>query len=326
MNVLKTNNFEIEDLGIQEKWVYDIEVDDNHNFFGNNILLHNSMYLSVSKSLKKLCELKNINYDSLSYDKKYELISELIIPKIQQTIKEGYEELSKVLNVYENTFEMKRELIGDKGIWLAKKSYCIKVIDKEGIRKSEKDKPYVKGFEIAKKSSNSKWIIDSLTEYLELLFKDDKMLVTKFEKNKYSEFKQLSPNDYFGIKTVSSLDNYEKTTTKGAQAHIKGCLVYNQIINDNKLESSFPLIHQSDKIHFAYIIEPNKFNSNCIAYLDGIEAEQFLKIAKEKYKIEIDIKKQWETVFIRPTRRLTNALEWVMIDTNKTNLFSLMKK
>nr|YP_007013560.1 putative intein [Aeromonas phage Aes508] len=34
--------FEIEDLGVMEIDVYDIEVDGNHNFFGNDILVHNS--------------------------------------------------------------------------------------------------------------------------------------------------------------------------------------------------------------------------------------------------------------------------------------------
>ena len=35
-----SNKFKIKDLGIHEINVYDIEVEDNHNFFGNNILVH----------------------------------------------------------------------------------------------------------------------------------------------------------------------------------------------------------------------------------------------------------------------------------------------
>uniref|UniRef100_UPI003CDF86F8 DNA-directed DNA polymerase n=1 Tax=Aeromonas phage Aes123 TaxID=1198018 RepID=UPI003CDF86F8 len=38
--------FEIEDLGVMEIDVYDIEVDGNHNFFGNDILVHASVYLN----------------------------------------------------------------------------------------------------------------------------------------------------------------------------------------------------------------------------------------------------------------------------------------
>jgi len=285
-----------------------------------------SLYLSVTESIKKLCEIKKINYADLSFNDKYELISEFIIPKIETIIKSGYEKLGNNLNVFENTFEMKRELIGDAGIWLAKKSYCVKMIDKEGVRKTEKDKPYVKGYEIAKKSSNSKWVIDNLIEYLELIFKNDKFKTTAFEKEKYKEFKNNLVNDYFSIRSVSSLNNYESVDSKGAQAHIKGCILYNTIIKENKLESSFPFIKQGDKIHFSYIIEPNKFNSNSIAYLDGIDGDQFLKIVKDKYNIEINFKKQWETVFIKPARRLTNAVNWIMIDNSKTNIMSLLKE
>jgi hypothetical protein len=323
---IKTSNFEIEDLGIQEHWVYDIEVEDNHNFFGNNILLHNSTYITVSDALKKLCELKKIEYTTLSFDDKFNLINTYIIPKIDKTISEGYDELSKILNAYENTFSMKRELIGNKAILLAKKNYCIELIDKEGSRKTEDDKPYVKGFEIAKKASNSKWIIDNLTKYLKLVFKDNKLLLSEFEKEKFKEFKTLPFNEICFVKNVSSLNNYEKIDSKGAMAHIKGSLVYNQIVKDNNLEGSFPLIHQEDKIHFSYIISPNKFNSNTIAYLDGIDSEQYLKFVKEKYDIEIDYKKQWDTVFLKPARRLTNAIGWKMIDTTKANIFSLLKK
>ena len=39
--MLETEDFIVEDLGIQEQWVYDIEVEDNHNFFANCVLVHN---------------------------------------------------------------------------------------------------------------------------------------------------------------------------------------------------------------------------------------------------------------------------------------------
>ena len=41
LNVIENSQFKIESLGIQELDVYDIEVDSNHNFFANNVLVHN---------------------------------------------------------------------------------------------------------------------------------------------------------------------------------------------------------------------------------------------------------------------------------------------
>ncbi len=55
MHLEFTDDFVVENLGEQENWVYDIEVDKCHNFFGNDILLHNSLFFSfdfVTKNLK----------------------------------------------------------------------------------------------------------------------------------------------------------------------------------------------------------------------------------------------------------------------------------
>jgi len=49
----QTKNFKITDLGVQEQYVYDIEVEDNHNFFGNNILVHNSCYFKIDNFVNK---------------------------------------------------------------------------------------------------------------------------------------------------------------------------------------------------------------------------------------------------------------------------------
>lgn len=51
--LIEEKDFEIECIGEQEEWVFDLEVEDNHNFFGNDILLHNSVYV-VGKSKSKL--------------------------------------------------------------------------------------------------------------------------------------------------------------------------------------------------------------------------------------------------------------------------------
>jgi hypothetical protein len=44
LSTIKTNDYTVKSLGIQTKTVYDIEVDATHNFFGNDILVHNSVW------------------------------------------------------------------------------------------------------------------------------------------------------------------------------------------------------------------------------------------------------------------------------------------
>lgn len=80
------DDFEVIDLGIQEEDVFDIEVEDNHNFFGNDILVHNSIYLTVSPFVKKFQE-KNPNAGiSEITDFCVELENKLIDPKVQEFI------------------------------------------------------------------------------------------------------------------------------------------------------------------------------------------------------------------------------------------------
>lgn len=85
MNILE-NNFEIEDLGIQELDVYDIEVENNHNFFGNDILIHNSGYYTIAPIMNEIIKKnpnKSIN-DYVDIANKFEL--KFIDPVIQKSV------------------------------------------------------------------------------------------------------------------------------------------------------------------------------------------------------------------------------------------------
>ena len=46
-------DIKVEDLGIVEDYVYDIEVQNTHSFFANDILVHNSFYYSIKNIVKR---------------------------------------------------------------------------------------------------------------------------------------------------------------------------------------------------------------------------------------------------------------------------------
>lgn len=311
MNILKHNNFIVEEVEEIEENVYDIEVEDNHNFFANNILVHNSMYISVTQPLKNLCLKKNIDYNNID-DKEYIELMQLISNKIEDIINSGYSELSKRLNVYEETFVMNREIFGKSGIWIKKKNYLIKMVDKEGQYISPDSKPLVKGFDIAKKSDTTKYIIDLLYQGVELIFQNDITKLRKFEKDKKIEYFNLPFSEITTPKRVSSMDKHKDVSSKGAQVHIKAALIYNYIIKENKLEDKYPLIENFSAIKYSYIKEPNNLKCNCIGYINGIDADEFFKMVQEKYNIELDLEKMWQTEFIHPMRRITDAIKWNM--------------
>src|SRR5574343_183127 len=126
--VKETNNFKIESLGIQEEWVYDLEVDKVHNFFANDILISNSIFFNIS-------DLVDANFED---DSDYHKIADFIINWDKEVltpyVKEKCQELSDYMNAYENKFNMKREKIITRAILRAKKNYIINIIDSEGVR------------------------------------------------------------------------------------------------------------------------------------------------------------------------------------------------
>jgi len=103
-------DFEIEDLGVQEEWVYDIEVEDNHNFFGNNILVHNSVYFHIEPFMN-MFQTKNPGLTMDEYVDWADAFEKKVIqPVINNTIAEFAEEL----NAYNTeTIGAEREIISD---------------------------------------------------------------------------------------------------------------------------------------------------------------------------------------------------------------------
>ena len=57
--------------------------------------------------------------------------------KIEPFIDKSYQELAEYVNAYEQKMQMKREVIADKGIWVAKKRYILNTHDVEGVRYKE---------------------------------------------------------------------------------------------------------------------------------------------------------------------------------------------
>ncbi|HRT03025.1 MAG TPA: DNA polymerase domain-containing protein [Candidatus Diapherotrites archaeon] len=119
-------------------FVYDVEVDGNHMFFANDILVHNtdSMFLHIEPVLKSIYGDK---YSAVDEDEKInttlnivkkcsEYINNHIIPELLNRHNAGNSKLATKYN-----FTFKEELIIKRAIFLeAKKKYALWIINKEG--------------------------------------------------------------------------------------------------------------------------------------------------------------------------------------------------
>lgn len=88
--------FEVEDLGIQERYVYDIEVEDNHNFFGNNILVHNSAYFKIDNFVEQAFKDK----PNADINEKVDFCDNFYNKIVDKFVQKTIDDVGEELNVY----------------------------------------------------------------------------------------------------------------------------------------------------------------------------------------------------------------------------------
>lgn len=310
-----TDNYRVEDLGIQELDVYDIEVEDNHNFFGNDILLHNSAYYTIEPFVEEFLK-KNPNAslsETVDFCDKFE--TEVVQPKIQENI----DEFCYYLNAMDKSkCGGKREIIADRFILLKKKKYLCRLRANEATV-FPNDAPKIKamGVELIK-SSTPKFSIEHMSEALPILFDgSQKDLREWFEKCK-TEFKNAPISDIVANMTVNSVD-YDLRKDLGIPFNSRASLIYNEFIKKNNLEGSFNLIQAGDKIKYIYLKTPNPLGEtikvssgkttklvkpNAIAFIDN----NFIQYIKDY----IDYDTQFEKTLIKPLEFMANAINFTV--------------
>ena len=302
MNIINTDDFEIEDLGIQEIEVYDIEVENDHNFFGNDILVHNSCYFTLQP-------ISHVLYDSTDDNNtKADKIDDFIKTKIDPVIEENNKEFCDFVNALDSTVvKAEREVIADSAVFVAKKRYFMRVLDNEGVRY---ETPKIKrmGIEIVRSSTPSfskKYLDDSINIILD---KNNKDLLEWVK-----ETKQLFTNQKLSeIAKTSSVSNLNYSLDKvqydqnGRKISIpinsRAALVTNRYIEQNNLSDQFQPISPNDKIKILYMKTPNPLNSNVMAFIDNRFAEMFRQY--------VDFDENWDKFFLAALEIMTNPLNY----------------
>ena len=104
-----------------------------------------SVYINMEQIVNKFCKNKSTN-EIIDY------IDNICKKIMDPFIEKQFKTLAEKMNAYENRIDMEREVIADKGIWVAKKRYMLNVWDSEGIRYSE-PKQKIMGIETTRSST-----------------------------------------------------------------------------------------------------------------------------------------------------------------------------
>ncbi len=234
--------------------------------------------------------------------------------KIQDVIDKCYGEMAEYVHAFQQKMVMKREVLADVGIWVAKKHYVLNVHNSEGVQ-YEEPKLKIMGIE-AVKSSTPEPCRNALKKAFKIMMNGTEEDVISFIEKFKSQFKELPAEDVSFPRSVKGLAKYSDSATiyrKSTPIHVKGSLIYNKILQNKRLTRKYPVIQEGEKIKYAYLKEPNPTGDTVIAMLNNLPDEFELK----PY---IDYEKQFSKAFLDPMIGILNVIGWE--HERKTNIMS----
>jgi DNA polymerase elongation subunit (family B) len=249
-------------------------------------------------------DLVNKFFKDKSKDQIIDLLDKICKEELQKIINASYEDMADYLNSYSQKMIMKREAITDRGIWTAKKRYMLNVYDSEGVRYTE-PKMKIMGIE-AIKSSTPKFCRDKIKEAIKIIMTSDQQTLQDYIDSVKTIFLTLPPEDIAFPRGVNNLSTYSSNITlytKGTPIHVRGSLIYNNLLKKHDLLKSYTQIYEGDKIKFLYLREPNPIRENIISFNSVLPKEFDL----HQY---IDYNLQFQKTFVEPISTILDAISW----------------
>ena len=271
-----------------------------------------SIYLSLDKLVTTV-----YGDQEVSQEKVVNFLDKACKEKIEPFIDKSYQELAEYSNAYEQKMFMKRENIAARGIWTAKKRYILNVWDSEGVRYNQ-PKLKMMGIE-AVKSSTPAPCRTAIKDALNIMMSGEQDELVKFIDDFRNKFNSLPPEDIAFPRSVNGLSKFRSDTnvySKGCPLHVRGTLIYNFYVSQNKLENKYPLVQEGEKIKYIFlkVDRTNPINENVLSFLNTFPRELGLEHC-------LDRKAQFQKSFLDPLQIITKVIGW---ETKKTSTLEFL--
>ena len=259
-----------------------------------------SLYVNMNEMVKKFNPKDPVKF-----------LDKICREHFEGVLEKSYAVLAKKLDVMENRMEMSREVIANRGVWIAKKRYILNVHNNEGVQYAE---PKMKMMGVdAVRSSTPQVCRDKFKKIFKVIIDEGETATQRFIADFKKEWKQLPPESVSfprGCNISKKKDGVpftwadKKTIYKKAcPIHVRGALLYNHYIKQAGLEQKYELVQNGEKIKFVYLKTPNSIKENVIAYANDLPKELDL----HRF---VDYNKQYEKAFVDPIKHLLDALNW----------------
>jgi DNA polymerase elongation subunit (family B) len=261
-----------------------------------------SLYISFDGLVRQVFKIRGDQHTFTEEEKQkiVNFLDKVASEKIEPVIDSIYSDLAVRMEAFAQKMNMKREVIADRGIWTAKKRYILNVHDSEGVRYA-KPKLKIMGIEAVKSSTPAvcrQAIIDALNIIMTQTEADLHKFISEFK----AKFIKMTFEEVAFPRSVQDITKYQREV-KGVPIHVRGALLYNNMVKKLKLEKKYELIKDGEKIRFSYLKMPNPIHDNVICSFSNLPSEFSL----DEY---IDYEMQFDKAFMAPLNAILETINW----------------
>ena len=255
-----------------------------------------SLHITLNQLVKKY-------YSDLDKREVSHILSKVCEDVLTPQIGKICSDLGDYLNLYsKEKISFKREFIASRGIYTAKKRYCLYVYNSEGVE-YDPPKPKIMGLEIVR-TNIPRICRDKLKEAVVICLSKENKDLMEFVSDFKEKWKDLSYAEIASPTGVNNLFKYkaESGFMKGTPCHVKATYTYNNLLKKHNL-SNYEYIKDGDKIRYIYLLKPNPFGNDAIAFFENIPKE----FNVQKY---VDYDKMLSKSFLAPLDKIASAMGW----------------